>query len=316
MSVVATACTSLCECCLLPWCDCTCGPRSSRQHSRFACHHYRERWATKIVAARRVRRPGLTREQRALAERYHAMHQRLAAHLYAMLLARFRAIASMAMLAYQVEKTHLIYDRGPFAWGPPERKVRWRSLFGVDAARMLIDVLRAGITAIVTETLDLVAQMVGTEALPLESPAIRPIIDGFESDANRAIDTTATRVGVAMDKVPETVTDAQYRDALRQSIISAGEGQAATLARTTIALAGQQAAHAQFRDAGIEYVLISDGPNCGWTDHDDPDLADGSLRSIDDADDYPIAHPNCVRFSMPAPGVTDEGESLDGEEEE
>lgn len=44
---------------------------------------------------------------------------------------------------------------------------------------------------------------------------------------------------------------------------------------------------------------ISDGPDCGWTTHDDPDLADGSTRTREEVEAYPIAHPRCQRVVWP-----------------
>ena len=46
-------------------------------------------------------------------------------------------------------------------------------------------------------------------------------------------------------------------------------------------------------------VQVYDGPECGWTEHDDPDLADGSLRTLEEADEYPLSHPHCQRAFGP-----------------
>lgn len=48
-------------------------------------------------------------------------------------------------------------------------------------------------------------------------------------------------------------------------------------------------------EAGATKFIVSDGPGCGWADHNDPLQADGLIVSADDAGAYPIAHPNCVR---------------------
>ena len=46
-------------------------------------------------------------------------------------------------------------------------------------------------------------------------------------------------------------------------------------------------------------ILVSDGPDCGWTYHDDPQKADGMVVSIAEARANPIAHPHCQRrFSV------------------
>lgn len=71
---------------------------------------------------------------------------------------------------------------------------------------------------------------------------------------------------------------------------------ATTIALTETATASNAAAVDGYRESGlVDDVLVFDGPECGWTEHDDPDLADGSTRSLDDADEYPISHPNCQR---------------------
>lgn len=57
-------------------------------------------------------------------------------------------------------------------------------------------------------------------------------------------------------------------------------------------------------DLGCEWVQIIDGPECGWVGHDDTDQAHGTLRSIDEAAAYPIAHPGCVRELVPRPDLT------------
>ena len=46
-------------------------------------------------------------------------------------------------------------------------------------------------------------------------------------------------------------------------------------------------------------IVVSDGPDCGWTYHGDPVKANGLRVSIEDARANPIAHPHCVRrFSI------------------
>jgi hypothetical protein len=77
-------------------------------------------------------------------------------------------------------------------------------------------------------------------------------------------------------------------------------GRARTIALTETATAYNAASVAGYRDSGlVDEVEVYDGPDCGWTDHDDPDLADGSIRTLDEADEYPEAHPNCQRAFGP-----------------
>ncbi len=73
-----------------------------------------------------------------------------------------------------------------------------------------------------------------------------------------------------------------------------------TIALTETATAYNLASSAGYRESGlIDEVEVFDGPECGWTEHDDPDLADGSTRTLAEADDYPTAHPNCQRAFGP-----------------
>lgn len=51
--------------------------------------------------------------------------------------------------------------------------------------------------------------------------------------------------------------------------------------------------------SGVEWFSITDGTDCGWHSHDDPDKAHGSVRSLEEVLAYPIAHPNCSRTIQP-----------------
>jgi hypothetical protein len=75
---------------------------------------------------------------------------------------------------------------------------------------------------------------------------------------------------------------------------------AETIALSETATAYNASTTLGYRESGlIDEVEVLDGPECGWTEHDDPDLADGSTRTLDEADDYPTAHPNCQRAFGP-----------------
>ncbi len=75
---------------------------------------------------------------------------------------------------------------------------------------------------------------------------------------------------------------------------------AQTIALTETATAYNLTSSAGYRESGlIDEVDVFDGPECGWTEHDDPDPADGSRRTLDEADAYPVAHPNCQRAFGP-----------------
>jgi len=75
---------------------------------------------------------------------------------------------------------------------------------------------------------------------------------------------------------------------------------AETIALSETATAYNASTTLGYRESGlIDEVGVLDGPECGWTEHDDPDLADGSTRTLDEADEYPTAHPRCQRAFTP-----------------
>jgi len=76
-------------------------------------------------------------------------------------------------------------------------------------------------------------------------------------------------------------------------------GRAQTVARTELAVLQTQVATTRYRNLGVVEVEIMDGDGCGWTRHDDPDVANGSVRGVDEAERQPISHPNCVRVVLP-----------------
>lgn len=57
---------------------------------------------------------------------------------------------------------------------------------------------------------------------------------------------------------------------------------------------------AAYRESGlVTRVVVYDGADCGWEAHDDPDLAAGSSRSLDEAAGHPLSHPHCQRAFGP-----------------
>lgn len=60
---------------------------------------------------------------------------------------------------------------------------------------------------------------------------------------------------------------------------------------------------AAMRQMDVEVVEVSDGADCGWTSHDDPDKANGKLVAVEEAESHLIAHPNCRRSFRPRPDI-------------
>ncbi|MFJ8442771.1 hypothetical protein [Kitasatospora griseola] len=82
-----------------------------------------------------------------------------------------------------------------------------------------------------------------------------------------------------------------YRSGARMPVRAGAE--AATLARTAVAYNAGTLAVA--REHGIRIVEVFDGYDCGWTSHPDPDKATRTLRTVEDAAQWPISHPRCTR---------------------
>lgn len=82
-----------------------------------------------------------------------------------------------------------------------------------------------------------------------------------------------------------------YRGGARVPVRAWAE--AATLAKSGVAYnAGTLSVG---REAGVRVVEVFDGADCGWTSHTDPDKATRSLRSLEEAAQWPISHPRCGR---------------------
>jgi hypothetical protein len=77
-----------------------------------------------------------------------------------------------------------------------------------------------------------------------------------------------------------------------------------TSIRTAVALAHNRGVINHSIASGVRYFAISDGLACGWSRHNDGDLAAGSVRTAQEVASYPISHPRCARGISPLPLVT------------
>ncbi|MBW8800050.1 MAG: hypothetical protein JF597_42645 [Streptomyces sp.] len=75
--------------------------------------------------------------------------------------------------------------------------------------------------------------------------------------------------------------------------------EAATLAKSAVAYNAGTLNRA--REAGVQYMEVFDGAGCGWISHQDSDKAAGTLRTVEDAAQWPISHPRCQRAFGPPP---------------
>lgn len=94
-----------------------------------------------------------------------------------------------------------------------------------------------------------------------------------------------------------------YRNGARVPVRAWAE--AATLARTAVAYNAGTLAVA--REHGVQFVEVFDGFDCGWTSHPDPDKAVRTLRTVEAAAEWPIAHPRCTRGFGLRPDADEDG---------
>lgn len=81
---------------------------------------------------------------------------------------------------------------------------------------------------------------------------------------------------------------------------AARQYRAETIARTETKTAQNRSSVEAYRASEVvEALKVWDGDDCGWTDHEDPEKADGKVVSFDEADAYPLAHPRCLRSFGP-----------------
>jgi hypothetical protein len=96
----------------------------------------------------------------------------------------------------------------------------------------------------------------------------------------------------------ESIDD--LRATLRDLFADWSSSRATTIALTETATVYNQAALGGYVASGlVDGVMVFDGADCGWTSHTDPDLAAGTIRTLDEAKAYPTAHPRCQRAFGP-----------------
>jgi hypothetical protein len=173
----------------------------------------------------------------------------------------------------------LIYREG--AWTLLDNALRPTTLF------RWTDRHRAAVTA---ASAQYYADLTGRiqEALRRARAFLRAAQDMARSDAAR-FDITALRDAHPLGTVLYANNARHPVDSWARAAIT---WQAVTTANTA-------AARTALDELGTEWVEIRDGADCGWTSHDDPDRANRTLRTAQDALAHPTAHPNCQRELLP-----------------
>ncbi|MGW8889168.1 phage minor capsid protein [Streptomyces sp. NPDC055749] len=115
--------------------------------------------------------------------------------------------------------------------------------------------------------------------------------------------TTAVQAAKELaDKVAaQGLSHVVYRNGARIPVRAWADS--ATLAKSAVAY--NAGTLNKSREAGVRYVEVFDGFDCGWVSHRDPDKATGTLRQLEAAE-WPISHPRCRRAFGPRPNMARE----------
>lgn len=113
--------------------------------------------------------------------------------------------------------------------------------------------------------------------------------------------TPALRGGVQLEKLlsDRGISAIIYRDGSRHGLAEYAQ----VVIRTKTAVAYNTATLNAGRLAGVNFFEVFDGPDCGFTRHDDPDTALGKIVTYDESLTWPISHPQCRRSFGARPEV-------------
>jgi hypothetical protein len=79
--------------------------------------------------------------------------------------------------------------------------------------------------------------------------------------------------------------------------------EAASLAKSAVAY--NAGTFNRAREAGVQFMEMFDGADCGWTSHRDADKPNGTVRTVEEAANWPIFHPRCRRAFGPRPDISE-----------
>lgn len=127
------------------------------------------------------------------------------------------------------------------------------------------------------------------EALRRARGFLRAVQDAARDTGSARVDTTTLARLHPLDTVI-------YANNARHPVASWAQAAITWQAVTT---ANTAAARTALDELGTEWVEVRDGASCGWASHDDPDRANRTLRTVQDALAHPSAHPHCQRELLP-----------------
>jgi hypothetical protein len=113
---------------------------------------------------------------------------------------------------------------------------------------------------------------------------------------------TATQTGRDLAEVlaDRGITAVTYSNGARHGLADYAD----MLVRTKSAVAYNEGTFGMLTGAGVGYVEVFDGASCGWNGHRDPDTANGTIRTLAQAQAQPLSHPRCQRAFGGRPDIT------------
>jgi len=174
----------------------------------------------------------------------------------------------------------LIYREG--AWTLLDAADRRNDLFGWTARH------QAAITALSAQYYaDLTNRI--NEALRRARAFLRAVQDAARTPGPARVDTDTLRRDFPLHTVV-------YANQARHPVDSWAQ---AALTWQAVTTANTAAARTALDELDVQFLEVRDGADCGWLEHNDPDRANRTLRTVQDALAHPLSHPNCQREFLP-----------------
>lgn len=178
-------------------------------------------------------------------------------------------------------------------------------------AEKLLGILNTTVTELGPDAYANVNRELGLELeFRMDGPSVKPVMAQIGNDVTAINDVSRQRLrrlvadgverGYSIGEIVRGVPDDSFtglRDMVGswKSTSGSANARATMIARTETANVYNHLALSGYEEGGYGSVIVFDGPDCGWTSHDDLDKANGTVRTLAEAREHPIAHPNCGR---------------------
>lgn len=239
-------------------------------------------------------------EAEALARTYRDAHVRLVAEEQRIIAdpLQYRRVARLAELQREIGRQMQSLDTGVRDWIGTSLPAVWEAgaqAIGQNFGWTLLH--SQGVQQVALRTYDYLLD--ATRYINASTKALINSIVHDETLAKLTQGETAIQAGrdITARLVQETgLSRIAYANGSLHGLDEYGE----MVSRTQSALAYNYGGMQQAIEEQTPMLECFDGDECGWTDHDDPDPADGKIVTVDEAAEYPIAHPNCLRAFAPS----------------